>query len=534
MCGGTGEKEPVPATLLTIDLRRRFGHRMKPNRFSDHVCRTRIAACVTHQYPVPDQAGVYRDLDILGAALEAEVQVFHSAISDPEPLDEELRSRVGRGFFVPPLRGIHRNDLDYFRAVEPERTEALLSTLAVVAGKSVDALLDMFAVPAAFSYARWMRGWGARYVHSWYLYEQSFNALVAAHLLGIPRGITLYGLGDGVMFAGLLEHHVRTADVVVAGTEALRDEIEERFGPSVARRTVLHGAVHDGEPAPVRAIRGVLRSVPQSRVSLGPQAAFVRGSVPRRTARAAPRPLLVLGAERTGSNMLTGMLSSRRDVLCAGELFNPRFIRDGLVPWRSGKAESLPELDALRRSDPGAFLERLFAEGAARGDVATGFKLLYFHGVIDDRIVDWLFAEPTLCVIHLRRRARLLRWVSHSRAAESGSWYADKRTKSAKPPPVELDLVETLTDFSMIEIMEDRYAATFSGHSGVDMDYEDAAADVKRTSRLLGEALGVDLGRLKVRSAKQGRDDLAGSVANLDSLRAAVRGTRFAPHFGDQ
>ena len=80
----------------------------------------------------------------------------------------------------------------------------------------------------------------------------------------------------------------------------------------------------------------------------------------------APVPFVLLAAERTGSNLLLGMLQSHPDVIAGGELFNMRLVQQGRVDWPGLSDRETAEFTELRGRDPAALVDLVFGN-AARG-----------------------------------------------------------------------------------------------------------------------------------------------------------------------
>lgn len=74
----------------------------------------------------------------------------------------------------------------------------------------------------------------------------------------------------------------------------------------------------------------------------------------------AARQFVIVGTERTGTNLLIGML---RDCCAGGELFNSENIRKGIIPWPEIAEANRTELLALRKSDPHRVLEGSLCPG---------------------------------------------------------------------------------------------------------------------------------------------------------------------------
>ncbi len=262
----------------------------------------------------------------------------------------------------------------------------------------------------------------------------------------------------------------------------------------------------------------------------GPRAAFTTRPAPPAGATAAQR-FVVLGNERTGSNLLVGMLGMRPGVACAGEVFNSRAIDDGVVPWLAGDVRDA-ELLRLRASDPAALLARLGHDGVAAGAGLVGCKLLYGQGMVDDRIVDAMVGDAGLRVVHLLRADRLARWLSLARARASDEWFAAAGTRPVRADePMPLDAQATATEFALSELQEQRFRAVFADHAVLELDYADLDQRLAESARRLGTFFGRDLGAMVPRSQKQGSRDTAAAIANFAALRDAFAGTRWASCF---
>lgn len=104
-----------------------------------------------------------------------------------------------------------------------------------------------------------------------------------------------------------------------------------------------------------------------------------------------PRYFVILGAMRTGSNLLENTLGALGDTMCWGEAFNPAFVggpqKTDLLGW-----------DVARRdADPMGFLEALIG---GSGDRIPGFRLFADHS---ETMLRHVLADPDCARIVLRR-----------------------------------------------------------------------------------------------------------------------------------
>ncbi|MCU0863222.1 MAG: hypothetical protein MUC36_05495, partial [Planctomycetes bacterium] len=240
-------------------------------------------------FPLAAEASCYAQLDELAADLGAELRAVHTVVPDPRSLTAPLRARLGSGLFVPQNPQLHRNDLAHCQRTLGARCERLLAALAGVTGMSPAELLRRPELHEAFSYARWIRAWGADLVWSHGLAEGSLPALVAAHLLELPRVVVLDNATFDSAWGQLLPLHVEQAQLVVAIGTHVHDALLARCGAAAAGKTVLVQPDAIAAPAVRAAVaRALVMPRPASAPSRGPDAAFVaprRTSSPPRAAR---------------------------------------------------------------------------------------------------------------------------------------------------------------------------------------------------------------------------------------------------------
>ena len=494
-------------------------------------------------YPEVAQAAVYAELDELAASLDAEVAVFHSTVGDPRPLPPSLRRRLGDGIFAPQHPMLHSNDVEHFRHTAPQRCDGLMTTLAGLGDRSAAALYVMPEVQAAFSFARWAQGWHADVVCSHGLGEVSFHALVTAHLLQLPRFVFVSDVDVTREFALLLPLHVQQAAAIVPGSRSVAADLVARFGDGLRERIARAASGPDAGPS-VRDLALRAFSAPRAAdaPARGPQAAFRTRRTSNEVAgrqlagsggdNGGARPFLVLGAERTGSNLLVDMLSRCPGFACANELFNPRLIDKDDLQWLHDP-DDRKELLRLRRASPPALLARLLRDGAAAGADHVGFKLIYLQGLVDDRILDHLAGDDRLTIVHLLRGDRLRRWLSITRARETDQWFslAAPATAAVQTGPMQLDVQATAMDFTLVDLFEGRYRALFERHAVAEVDYDEFTRDLAGAAKRLGALFGRELGEFTPRTVKTGIRDLERGIGNLDELRDAFAHTRWAPLF---
>jgi LPS sulfotransferase NodH len=241
-------------------------------------------------------------------------------------------------------------------------------------------------------------------------------------------------------------------------------------------------------------------------------------------------PFLILAAERTGSNLLAGLLDSHPSILAGGELFNPFLTPLREVPWRLIPKERIEEFARMRDRDPVGFLFAIYQLALDAGKTAIGFKLMYGQG--DElyqrapAVRDVLSGPPPFRLIHLTRKNLVERFVSQRRAEQTGSWQTrvGKTTNDTSRPKLTVAAHDLVADLERVENWQRVYRHAFAAHPILEIEYEELAADPQGTARRCADFLGVPpVASFEVRYAKTGTDRLEDAIENLDDLRSMLR-----------
>lgn len=248
---------------------------------------------------------------------------------------------------------------------------------------------------------------------------------------------------------------------------------------------------------------------------------------------AAPTPVrfVIVAAERTGTNLLIGLLNDFPAFFSGFELFNPVNIAKDIIPWGGIEAGELPALLDQRRSDPVGFWDALCKHAEAAGSDAVGFKLLYGHGLAQPELLDRLKADRSIRIIHITRRNLLRRIVSERQAVESGSWAQGVGAKAEPPGPVEISVRDLTNSFATILEQQETFERLFADHPILRIVYEDLANRPAEVARRAGEFLRLRDGpeKASVKYRKTGADDVADVLLGFDELRSTFR--RWASYF---
>lgn len=187
--------------------------------------RHRMMATICWNFPIYSQTFVYQELCFLQ---RDRFEVRH-AFSKPEPREglparfRALWSRKRRAWQDPAL---HRADFERYRSRLPERVDRLVELLSDASSLTKKDVRDHADFLRAFTFTRMVEAWAPRYLHSYFFYDQSLHALVAASLLDIPRGVSCYAdhlLNDYEL--KVVPLHLEQCDVIVATSDRIRGEL---------------------------------------------------------------------------------------------------------------------------------------------------------------------------------------------------------------------------------------------------------------------------------------------------------------------
>ncbi len=255
---------------------------------------------------------------------------------------------------------------------------------------------------------------------------------------------------------------------------------------------------------------------------------------PRRRFSTAMRRLIsrfvVLGQQRTGSNLVNDMLNSHPDVVAFGEIFSsPRRIQLGVdkegstVINHTGHDELVKE----RAQDPVSFLERFVYAQENKDALAVGFKLFYNHFAQNafPQVGEWLFSDPTLAVIHLKRFNLLRTLLSKRLANQTGIWkrrageanQADKENHASQAVILEISDCERF--FARSLFAERQVDFKLRNHRVLPVYFEDLAHDPLATHRAICAFLGMRPVEGKSDLERLTTGTLRSRIENYDELK---------------
>lgn len=228
-----------------------------------------VASC--WHWPIYSHTFVYQEMIGL-THMGLDVRMFHWEENDASQLQPAFSYLADHRTLIKPIWENHVKDKAHFDKTKPGRLRALLERIAAITGKSVDDLEKEHYVLQACTFARMAEYAGARYIHTYFFYDQSFMGLVASWLLEIPRGISCYAdhMLDDFPFK-LVALQIELASVVVATSERIKKELSQLSGGRFDDRIIVKPNGVDGErfpltPRPPRQPKDLFEVVSVSRI----------------------------------------------------------------------------------------------------------------------------------------------------------------------------------------------------------------------------------------------------------------------------
>jgi LPS sulfotransferase NodH len=264
---------------------------------------------------------------------------------------------------------------------------------------------------------------------------------------------------------------------------------------------------------------------------------------------------VLLSTARTGSNLLLSLLSRHSAIKTYGELFN---------------LDTLPRADLLEALEaPVMYLRKKVYKTHRPETAAVGFKMFYDHLTQDyfDKMVDvsdaskavqdtfrkfaafieanydgptlqrrfrdaweFLIADKSLAVIHLRRRNSLDSLISLKTAYMTRQWWSLKGSDALRPT-VHLNPDECRRYFDKLETAAEQADVAFGGHRKLDLSYEGLVADRDDVLRRIFAFLGVPYEPVSTRMKKQNLVPPSQSVANYGELKQCFEHSKWSVFF---
>jgi LPS sulfotransferase NodH len=283
---------------------------------------------------------------------------------------------------------------------------------------------------------------------------------------------------------------------------------EPMFDEVLTEEPACSASLAMGEPAPFRTQGGeetanVIDSGSIARTNLG------RGKKPDY------ERFIILGQERTGSNLLLLLLSSHPNARTFGEVFNPSedVRRRSIGPARP------PDL----AENPAEYLANCIYRAYPEHIRAVGFKLFYSHARNKEWKAAWAYLRRTgVRVIHITRRNLLDRYLSLQLALSSEEWIALDGNESTYYEPIPLNAKACLRDFQRSVSLQQRMDQFFVHNPKLTVIYEDLCNDMTGECQRVQAFLGLEPMTLSSTLKKQRTQSKREIIANFDDLKETI------------
>jgi colanic acid/amylovoran biosynthesis glycosyltransferase len=207
-----------------------------------------VAAC--WEWPIYSHTFVYQEMIGL-THMGLDVQMFHWKLGDTGQLHQAFGYLADHRTELQPVWETHLRDREHFEKTRPGRLRAFLEMVAARTGRKVEELEQESLVLQGCTFARMAELAGAKYLHSYFFYDQSFMVMQAAWLLDIPRGVSCYAdhMLDDYPFK-LVGLHVELASVVVATSARIKKELSQKSGGKFDDKIIVKPNGVDGARFP--------------------------------------------------------------------------------------------------------------------------------------------------------------------------------------------------------------------------------------------------------------------------------------------
>ncbi|MEM7056076.1 MAG: sulfotransferase [Pseudomonadota bacterium] len=239
------------------------------------------------------------------------------------------------------------------------------------------------------------------------------------------------------------------------------------------------------------------------------------------------RRFVIISPFRSGSTLLTERLNAHPSIHCYGELLNPT-----QLIWHPMAPENPSCGEAVRATDPGAFLEAVAWQLRPAQIRAAGFKLPepQFHRAFQ-QVRQHLANVDDLHVIYLSRENLLARYVSQARALENKVWMVFDASGTPEGEPIKIDATDLENFFKTEALLPRAIKAALDGCASVDMTYEALITMPVDAQHQLCAFLGVDYHPPEDVSKKISTGSLPDQISNFDALAEHFTGTDWEIYF---
>lgn len=219
------------------------------------------------------------------------------------------------------------------------------------------------------------------------------------------------------------------------------------------------------------------------------------------------KKFVIITRSRTGSNFLKTLLNAHENIYVLGEMFQMLRNNTCLDIWKEIFSERPPKIKWV------------------------GFKLFYYHPLDSQSREVWHFLknDPTIRIIHLKRKNLLRVHVSRLIAGKNNIWSSKKKNETPRSEKkVRVDIDRLFNDMQQTLNWERQLKLEFINHQIFTVEYEDLVAKQKEVITAIFEFLKIPNQRVKSELKKLNPEKLQDLVVNYDELHKALNNGKYA------
>ena len=215
-----------------------------------------------------------------------------------------------------------------------------------------------------------------------------------------------------------------------------------------------------------------------------------------------------MGRQRTGSSLLVWLLRSNARVEIPGEVFRLLKGRSCQQVWNQNFGRHLPWVRYV------------------------GFKIFYYHpeDSQDREVWDLIRNDPSIKIIHIKRKNLLRTYISKLIAQKTGAWNSRQESSpiTKEDKQVTVDVEHCIAELRDTISWENTYGQQmFPEHPYMELTYEDLTGNLQSTIDAIMEFLSLKKMRVKSKLKRQNPEKLGDLVNNYEELVTALSETEF-------
>lgn len=237
---------------------------------------------------------------------------------------------------------------------------------------------------------------------------------------------------------------------------------------------------------------------------------------------------VIIGAPRTGSNLLMSLLNSHPNCICYGEIFTNLKVGSWDIPFSLRKIGDIN----LKENNPVGYLESRIYSGYPEEIKSAGFKLFYHHARKENEktVWDYLKGESSIKKIHLLRDNYLEIYLSHISAKKNGQ-FVDTWDRSKTIERIKLDVIDCENYFKNLEENIESTREFFSPEGLIEIKYEELVNHRQSVLDVLLSKLNLDRLKLSPKTYRQNYVPVEKRLENYNEMKEYFSDSKWSKFF---